>query len=202
MNRKTHEFFDQLPPVFTHTHLNALLRKEGKTHTYLHRWSKSGWISPLGGKTGIYFKSQVKDEYFEDALAGLFPEAVLIGPSVMANNNLTTQLARVPNIAIRWRRSYPKPDGVHIFLRPKKWHLFIRQHNFFEPSTEGLPSITPEFALADMLKYKDSWITLAPDDIDLEEIDSDLFIHACDGLDVDLDARDLFLDQLSAGPSF
>ena len=187
MKQATHKIIDSLPPMFSHIHLNVLLGKDvKKTHVYLSRWTRAGWIIPMGGKTGIYFKDEnAKSQMFELAITKVFPEAVLIGPTVMSNNNLTSQFSYNCNIAVRPRRSYPNIPEVNIFPRSKGWYTLIRNRGYVDLYNNACSTLKPEVALADMLKYQDSWATLAPDDLELDEMDKNLFFRACKDLNAD-----------------
>jgi hypothetical protein len=199
--KKAHSLLKKLPPVFSNKDF-ALFTDIPieQIQTYLYRWVKEGFIVPLGGKSGVYFKDEeAKNQYFAQAIHKVFPEAVLIGASVMNQENLTTQIPHCFNIAIRKRQFYPKIDETIIHLRKKSWYSLIRRKEYVKFGYQSLPFLVPEFALADMLKFRDGWVP-DPDDIEFDEMDSDLFDRACKDLSLDPQIKDRFLNYYQEKP--
>jgi len=148
---------------------------------YLSRWVNNDLIIPLGGKTGIYFKGpEAKSNYFHVALQRLYPGLVVIGANVLHDTGLTTQIPHILNIAILTRRKHTKIDAVAVHMRGKKWYRLIAAEHYITHEND-LPALIPEFALADMLKFRDGWVP-DPDDIEFEDMDRRLFDKACDQL--------------------
>ncbi len=121
----------------------------------------------------------------------MFPEAILIEASVMNQDCLTTQIPDYYTIAIRKRQFYPKIDETIIHLRKKSWYTLIQREKYVKFGNQSLFFVVPEFALADMLKFRDGWV---PDlyDIEFDEMDAELFNMACKDLDLDPEIKNEF----------
>ena len=193
--KNAHELLKKLPPIFSNKEFVMFTKIPWQqAHTYLHRWSKKKLILPLGGKSGIYFKSEDdKDVHFAEGIARVFPEAVLIGVSVMNQECLTTQIPHRYNIAIKKRQAYCPIPGTIIGLRNQSWYDLIREKKYIKRLPDALPFLVPEFALADMLKFRDNWVP-DPDDIEFDEMDESLFKRACHDIKLDPDVQNNFLD--------
>jgi hypothetical protein len=180
--RSAKEVLDSLPQMFSNNDAMMITGIDAsQIRVYLNRWANNNLIVPLGGKSGIYFKGQeAKDRYFHVALQRLYLGLVVIGANVLHDNGLTTQIPHILDIAILTRRKYTKIDGVDVHMRGKKWFHLVAAEHYIMHETD-LPALIPEFALADMLTYRDGWVP-DPDDIEFEDMDRDLFDKACDQL--------------------
>lgn len=149
-----------LPDCFTD---KTFLRKTGflpqSAQVALSRMKAAGLIESAGNRSGIYYNlfknKNAKDEQMVNALLFEYPSAVLCGESVLHNAGWITQIPSAISVCVLKRLSYQKIDGFSIFGRDVDW--FKNNHEKFlstetaEFSTFGLKSVTPEFALADLL---------------------------------------------------
>lgn len=168
--RSAKEVLDSLPQMFSNNDAMMITGIDAsQIRVYLNRWVNNDLIVPLGGKSGIYFKDQgAKDRYLHVALQRTYPGLVVIGANVLHDNGLTTQIPHILHIAIPTRRKYTKIDGVDVYMRGKKWYQLIATEHYITHETD-LPALIPEFALADMLAFRDGWVP-DPDDIEFEDM--------------------------------
>jgi hypothetical protein len=180
--RSAKEILDSLPQMFSNKDAMMITGIDAnQIRVYLSRWANNDLIIPLGGKTGIYFKDpEAKSNYFHVALQKIYPGLVVIGANVLHDTGLTTQIPHILNIAIPTRRKHTKIDAVAVYMRGKKWYRLIAAEHYIKHEND-LPALTPEFALADMLKFRDGWVP-DPDDIEFEDMDRGVFEKACDQL--------------------
>ena len=162
----------ELPEVFTLNTAAALLRLgPGNASTYIARWKESGLVSSLGPRTGVHFNllknpSADKDLRME-AIAYLFPGAVIGGVSAVHAAGWTTQFPRQTEIMIPKRRSFPAVDDAVISMRPLSWMRAAKNW----VATEGaVPWLNPAFALADCID-QNIWCP-DPDDIEWDEVNA------------------------------
>jgi len=193
--RRSIDLIAKLPPLFSTRDVYMIAGVEPKsTKTYLNRWVKDGYLLPFGGRTGLYFKgAEAKEKYYLLAIQKTYPGAVLADVNVLHDEGLTTQIPRVYNIVIPKRRKYPKIDDVVIHQRGKKWYDLVLNRSYLVHQKQ-MPTLIPEFALADMLKYKDGWVP-DPDDIEVDELDYDLFVQACADLKTPLSLCEKFQEN-------
>jgi hypothetical protein len=204
--RSAKEVLDSLPQMFSNNDAIMITGIDAsQIRVYLNRWTKNDLIVPLGGKSGIYFKDQeAKDRYLHVALQRLYPGMVVIGANVLHDNGLTTQIPHILQIAIPTRRKYTKIDGVAVHLRGKKWYQLVASESYATHEND-FPALLPEFALADMLKFRDGWVP-DPDDVDFEDMNRALFDKSCEHLKLSAGIKQEFLEyfdhQFSVAPSF
>jgi hypothetical protein len=196
--RSAKEMLDSLPQMFSNNDVLMITGIDAsQIRVYLNRWAKNDLIIPLGGKSGIYFKDQeAKDRYFHVALQRLYPGLVVIGANVLHDNGLTTQIPHILHIAIPTRRKYTKIDGVDVHMRGKRWYQLIVAEHYISQEAD-LPALIPEFALADMLTYRDGWVP-DPDDIEFEDMDRGFFDKACDQLKLPPRIKQDFVEYFQA----
>jgi hypothetical protein len=197
--RSAKEILDKLPQMFSTKDAMMLSGIDvSQIRVYLSRWANNDLIIPLGGKTGIYFKDQeAKSNYFHVALQRLYPGLVVIGANVLHDNGLTTQIPHILNIAIPTRRKHTKIDAVAVYMRGKKWYRLIAAEHYITNEND-LPTLIPEFALADMLKFRDGWVP-DPDDIEFEDMDKGVFDKACDQLKLPARIKQDFVEYFDGG---
>lgn len=199
-NKQKNEYIKELPDMFS---VNDFIMFTGMQYNsakvYLHRWAKSKSIFAMGGKTGLYFKTiQAKEDLYEEALLKVYPGAVLIGVNVLYNEGLTPQIPRIWNIAIPETKSFPKIENVNVYLRGKKWYRLFKDKKCRVLEKEGVPSMSPEFALADILKYNLA-PKIDPDDIYIEDMNMELFLELCNKLKV---PNEVVAHYYQQGPAF
>lgn len=185
----------RLPEVFTHRTAAAMFGWEtDMASQYIRRWKQAGFVSSLGERAGVHFNllrnPDAAAEHLLPAVTLLFPGAVFVGASAIHMAGATTQIPARPQVAIPWRPTYPKVEGVDLSTRSIRW--FRAVHRDLLRDAE-LPRLPVELALADDWQSGD-WRP-APDDIDWDEIDAeklkagftkmggevpDLWLHALD----------------------
>ncbi len=165
------ERLQELPEVFTLNTASAILECDaGNASTYIGRWKDNGFVTSLGPRTGVHFNllknpSADKDRRME-AIAFLFPGAMIGGVSAVHAAGWTTQFPRQTEIIIPKRRSFPAVDDAIILMRPLPW---IREARNWIKTPGAVPWLDPAFALADCLR-SDLWHP-DPDDIEWDEVD-------------------------------
>jgi hypothetical protein len=118
-------------------------------------------VLPTGPRTGVYFNlisdTSAPQTHFEEAIATLFPSAVVVGASVLHGAGWITQIPSQLDVAVLRRRTFPAVNGVVLHPRTIFWYRLV--HSRLDP-TEGqaVPRLDPAFALADALKYGDGWL--------------------------------------------
>jgi hypothetical protein len=180
-----------LPPVFRGRDLS--LRFGWSTHEageYLRRWKQRDLVKPAGPRAGVYFnlisETSAPETHLEEAIATLFPSAVVVGASVLHEAGWITQIPRQLDVAVLRRRTFPAVKGVVLHPRSIFWYRSV--HSRLKPTQgEGIPRLDPAFALADALKYRDGWRP-EPDDVEFPQAeDAQRFLRACKKLAVALD---------------
>lgn len=161
----------------------------------ISRWKANRLVAPAGPKLGWYYNLIVdpdgRDAHLGDAITAVFGTAVVIGATVLNDRGWTPQRPMATMVAVPQARSYPKIDGALVYGRPAEWYLRVHAAINCEfgragPGRFGLPSLPPEFALADMLKHRDCLHSLAPDDIEIpdDEMQPDVLAEAFETLGV------------------
>jgi hypothetical protein len=180
-----------LPPVFRSSDLS--LRFGWSTHEageYLRRWKRRDLVKPTGPRAGVYFnlisQASAAETHLEEAIATLFPSAVVVGAAVLHQAGWITQIPRQLDVAVLRRRTFPAVKGVVLHPRSIFWYRLV--HSRLERTEgQGVPRLDPAFALADALKYRDGWVPEA-DDVEFPEAeDAPRFLRACKTLKVALD---------------
>lgn len=168
-----------MPPVFSLADICAKQNMSSAVaRVSLARWSSCGMVCAAGSKTGVYFNLAVcpdaPSSHLGSAVALVHPNAVVLGPSVLHDAGWTTQIPHGLMVGVLEARSYPAMNDVHLHKRPQAWfdrlpksggELGIGRH--------GLPVMSPEWALADMLVHADARHALKPDDVEIPD-DADI----------------------------
>lgn len=178
MNVSSLDRLRQLPEVFTlKTAASMFSWDEKMASRYITRWKRSGFVSSLGERTGVHFNllknPDAPRDLFLHAVGHVFPGAVLVGATALHASGATTQIPVSLDIAIPYRPSYPAIPGIDIVTRPRAW--FRSVHDTLVKD-RTLPRLTAELALADAC-VNGGWRP-DPDDIEFDEIDSDLLKKA------------------------
>lgn len=164
-----HRRLRALPDVFTTKTLAAHLEGNAKVASVLlSRWRAEGLIRSLGPRVGVHFnllrKPDAEDTLKLDAIAWLFPGAVIAGASAVHAAGWTTQIPSALEIMVPDRRSLPEIEGCRLSTRPLSW--FDKAPRL---GSGNLPMISPAFALADLWVSGD-W-RAEPDDLEWDLID-------------------------------
>ena len=160
-----------LPEVFTTKALASRLGGDMRlTSVYIHRWRTEGLISSMGPRAGLHFNlarnPKAEEELRMEALAYLFPGAMIAGVSAVHAAGWTTQIPSETEIMVPMRRSFPSVDGFSIEGRGRDWLNEARRH-IARPGP--VPMVEPAFALADLWQTG-SWRP-DPDDLEWDIID-------------------------------
>ncbi len=149
---------------------------------YLHRWKKMGVVEPFGRKTGVYFNRVLEPasriETRVCALRWIYPEAVLVGDTILNAAGWTTQIPRQIHVAIIDQRTAHRLNGVQLHLRSRPW--FARACPGLVPAGQGetglaLAELRPAWALADQIRRGQE---PDADDLEWDEIDVDAVLEA------------------------
>lgn len=167
-----------LPEVFTGRDLTVRFQwTAALASTYLANWRKAGLVRSLGGHSDVHLNLVVRPEpRLELALRRILPEATRIGADILREAGWTTQILRVPQVAVH--ASSPRYQLVDFALEPRSNPWFLKVGPGVIDPKNGLRQLKPAWALADMMdrfmdrRVKHSWL-LASDDIDLEAAASD-----------------------------
>lgn len=171
MRVPAHKRLRELPEVFTTNTLAATLGGDLKSASvYLSRWRKEGLISSIGPRAKLHFNllldPRSERDQMLDAVAYLYPGAVIAGASAVHAAGWTTQIPRSTEIMVINRRSLVQINDFVIESRPISWFKEARKRIYREGP---VPVIDPGFALADLWKTG-SWRP-DPDDLEWDMID-------------------------------
>ncbi len=155
---------------------------------YLHRWKKMGVVESFGLKTGVYFnrvlepKSRIETRV--RALKWLYPEAMLVGDTILNAAGWTTQIPRQLHVAIIDQRTAHRLNGVRLHLRSRSWFARAcrpaRAGRGLVPAGQGetglaLAELRPAWALADQIRRGQE---PDADDLEWDEIDAAAVLEA------------------------
>lgn len=167
-----------LPDWFTHRSASMLLDIPADAmQVYLFRWKRSGLVDSFGARTGVYFNRvrcpEGADHCRIPALLHLFPEATLIGDSVLHAHGWITQIPSAVQVAILPKDSTVHPEGFAIEQRSKGWFRALREQ--LVPAEEGasglgLRELSAAAALADM---QARGVRMDPDDLYVDPAELD-----------------------------
>lgn len=164
----------ELPAVFSGRDLTVRFQWPSATASqYLANWRKAGLIRALGGHSDVFMNLIAAPQPdIEQALLRALPEAVRIGVDVLREAGWTTQIHRMPDIAILTSSPRYKLADFSLQTRTPAW--FARIKPGLAEAGPGVARLGPAWALADMIdryldkRVKGAWL-LAPDDLELGE---------------------------------
>lgn len=162
----------ELGPLFEGQHAMQIFGWDSKTTAqYMYLWSKQGLVSPLGGKSDVYF-NLVADpnatSHFEAAVRRAMPGAVIGGHNVLHAAGLTTQRPGEIQLLARPDERKLSITGAELETRPHNWWRVMDASAAFDPGSEtALARLKPGAALADSALSAGG---LAPDDIDFDAV--------------------------------
>jgi hypothetical protein len=163
----------RLPAVFS---LNDLSLGEGLTpeaaRVTISRWHCAGMAAPAGPRSGLWYNLVVDrrgaDVNLGAVLRRQFGSPVMIGAAVLHDAGWVTQVPHAATVAVPLARCYPQITGATLYGRPPVWYATVATAwRAARRWYDGLPSLPPEFALADALGHRDSLHHLRPDDIEI-----------------------------------
>jgi len=161
-----------LPEIFTGSDLTVLFGwKSGIASSYLAQWRKAGLVKSLGGRADVHMNLVRNPQpNAELALRRAFPTAIKVGLDRLRVAGWTTQIPARPEVAIPSTSSRYSVEGFDLVTRPEQW--FHRVKPGTDQATDGLDSLRPAWALADMVsrsqdkRVRNAWRP-DPDDIEL-----------------------------------
>lgn len=196
MTRETAiERLAKLPSVFRVADLaEAGVGDRNSANVYINRWMRYKLIATIAPYSGIYFKVLHDDRATErcrrSALLALYPEAVLVGHSVLHGNGWTTQPCRRIQLAVLPRKSHKEMNSPGEFRQLGDFDLFAVEEEWFklmepwvvppapyrhdnpEITTYGYKALLPAAAFVECLSNMrgKNTISLDPDDYDFDEL--------------------------------
>jgi len=161
-----------LPPVFRGSDLTVRFRWTSKTASqYLYLWKRRGLVDALGGQSDVFVNllANPRPDWGKALLAAM-PSAVVIGIEPLRLSGWTTQIPHRPSVAVNARQPVFKTEKFEVNSRDSAWFDTVRGGVSGDKNI-GLPSLSPAWALADMLR-ESGWgaCGLFPDDIEWSEI--------------------------------
>lgn len=164
----------ELPAVFSGRDLTVRFQWSAATASqYLANWRKANLVRALGGHSDVFMNLIVAPQPdLEQALLRALPEAVRIGVDVLREAGWTTQIQRMPDIAVLSGSPRYKLADFTLQTRTPAW--FARVRPGLVEAGQGVARLSPAWALADMIdryldkRVKGAWL-LAPDDLDLDD---------------------------------
>ncbi|WP_332775387.1 hypothetical protein [Polaromonas sp.] len=182
------ERLQSLPPIFRGADLTVRFQWTSKTAShYLYLWKRRRLVAEFGGHSDVFANLLVnRQPNWEKALLTAMPSAVVLGIEALRLAGWVTQLPSRPAVAVNARQSVFKTERFEITPRDPKWFDAIRA-GIIGDRREGLPTLAPAWALADLLR-EFGWGTcgLWPDDIEGSGItpqDEDHWKAACRAFD-------------------
>lgn len=180
------ERLQDLPATFNGPTLTAKFRwTSSAASNYLATWRRAGLIRSMGGHSDLHLNLVADpNPNLEAALRQLYPQAVKLGADVLREAGWTTQIIRLPEVAVPSDARLFKLNDFSLVARGAQWFERVRPGTT-DPAPDALRRLRPAWALADMIsrsmdrRCKDGWL-LAPDDIDLDAaLDDPEAAHAC-----------------------
>lgn len=160
-----------LPELFRGADLTTRFRWSSKTASqYLYRWKLRGLVDALGGHSDLYANLLVsRYPNWERALVAAMPSALLIGIEALRQTGWTTQIPQRPTVAVDASQPVYTTPRFDLAPRAPQWFERVRP-GIVGSAREGLPRLSPAWALADLLNTE-GWgaCGLWPDDIDLAD---------------------------------
>lgn len=155
---------------FFHTSAVRLLLKcsVDAVDVYLSRWQKAGMIQRLGPRAGVFMNTLYPGwrNHVEQAVASIYPGAVVIGTAVIHEKGYTSQIPRRKSIIVP--NKGPSIDSALGFdIDP----VGIRKYLYFAGGAEPTVGVLPRASTTRSLEY--ALVVerhLNPDDIDYDEI--------------------------------
>lgn len=172
----------RLPVIFTGTDFCGTTELSKRTAAQtLWRWSRPAvdgsfqYIQPLGGKSDVYFNlvrdPDAPEKYWEMAVLGVMPGAIMGGHLVLKETGVSTQFSR-NQILVSTADSVFKLNNADVMERRSTWIKQLRSIGLAQTSLENphigitqLPRLNAGAAIADLVA-NENWS-------DFDEIDED-----------------------------
>lgn len=167
-----------LPEIFTGTDLNMVFGwTSGVSSTYLANWKRAGLVRSLGGRSDVHMNLVVNPKVNpEAALRRAYPQSVKVGVDILREAGWTTQIPRLPEVAVPQSGPIYSVEGFDLVARSDNW--FSQVGPGVEHVPGGLSRLRPAWALADMIaraqdgRVRNAWL-LDPDDLDMDSAEHD-----------------------------
>ena len=176
------ELLLKMPEVFSVAEF-AMVAERPRTEAsnYLWRFSKSGQVLGLGGKSGIFLNLVKAPEapeaasdgaLWERAVLKAMPSALTGGHQVLADSGLSTQVTHQRYLIVSNTDAMFDIAGAELHRRPLPWLKRLFAHDAVEIDAPGqtLPRLKPGAALADLALHGAACPD--PDDIDLYGVEA------------------------------
>lgn len=156
---------------------------------YLFVWKAEGRVSELGANCGVFANLAVaRYPNWELGLQMIMPTGVVFGIELLRRAGWTTQIPYVPAVAVISTARVFKVSHFEVVPMPPEWFDLIKD-GIVGGEDVALPSLTPSWALADLIK-REGWCDcgLGPDDIYWDfvtEQDQIAWVAACRALGLD-----------------
>jgi hypothetical protein len=146
----------------------------GAARVALARWHCEGFVAPAGPRLGLWYNllrdAGGPEVHLGTVLNRTFGSVVVIGPSILNAEGWTTQAPRMLTVAVPEARRYPIVEGAAVYGRPREWFARVQAAWRRTPrGVGGLPTLPPDYALADALRHRDCLHHLAPDDLEIPD---------------------------------
>lgn len=172
-NESLRNKLSRFPPIFTLTHLKQCTPEmsDGTRRVIVHRLMRYGLLRSAGARSGLYYNMvadpMANEKHRQTALFHLFPSAVLGGMTILHNAGWITQIPVHLHVNIlNNRKSFPRLDGVYMYLRRKSWY---RSMIYFLDATYSVNALLPEAALADLVLYEQGTLPFDGEDLYITE---------------------------------
>jgi hypothetical protein len=168
----------ELPAVFTGRDLTVRFQWPAvRASNYLVLWRRAGLVRALGGHSDVFMNLVVQPVPDTEAAARrVLPEATRVGMDVLREAGWTTQVQRLPDVAVLPASPRYALTDFQLQTRPARWFERVRP-GLFDPGV-GLRRLGPAWALADMIdrfsdrRVRHAWLPDA-DDLDLDRAQAD-----------------------------
>lgn len=161
-----------LPDWFSNRTAAALMdMSQAQADVYLSRWLKAGLVDSAGPRSGLYFnrvRCPLDIEHLRiHALRFAYPEATIVGASVLHAAGLITQIPSRIEVAVLEGSPRVALDGFAITERPASWFASLAPWLTHAGACSlGVRELTSVAAMADMIA---SGTMLDEDDLYLDE---------------------------------
>ncbi len=150
--------------------------------THIYRWQKKGLITPLGPKAGVYInrvrEPDISANTRAEAIQHIYPEAVVMGATVLHAQGWITQIPNRLHLAILDKQTERKLDGIELHWRSKRWFTQTADQMASDDDAAvgaGIRELMPAAALADLIK-RDA-LPVDWDDLDFDEEDHEAILE-------------------------
>lgn len=156
-----------LPAIFQGADLTVRFQWTSKTAShYLYLWKSRGLVAALGGHSDVFANLLLSAQPdWGKALQTAMPSALIVGVEALRQAGWSTQTPQRPTVAVDAGQSVFSSERFDISPRDRKWFEAVRP-GIVGDGAQGLPCLSPAWALADMLRAS-AWgaCGLWPDDI-------------------------------------